>query len=105
MSSRLEQLQAMLKDDPQDLFIRYAIAVEYAAAGDIKASILQLEELIASHPDYLGAYYKLGQLLEQNEQTARAIEVYRAGAALAERAGNKKTLREIREALWVLEDE
>ena len=104
MSSRLDQLLAMLQDDPQDDFLRYAVAVEYSAAGNSTEAIARIEALIADKPDYLGAYYKLGQLYEQNAAVEKALDVYRRGAEVAKRQGNTKTLGEINTAILLLED-
>lgn len=102
---RLAQLELLLKEDPNDPFLHYGIALEYAARGDKNEAITRIEKLLAENPDYLGAYYQLGQLYEQTEQNDKAITTYRTGAALAQKTGNKKTLGELNEALWMLEDE
>ena len=34
MKSRLEQIQAMLADDPNDPFLRYGLAMEHVSSGD-----------------------------------------------------------------------
>jgi Tfp pilus assembly protein PilF len=104
MSSRLEQLLTMLQEEPNDLFLRYAVAVEYAAAGNHPEAVARIEQLIAEHPDYLGAYYKLGQLYEQVRDDAKALDVYRRGATVAKKQGNTKTLGELNTAILILED-
>ena len=104
MSSRLEQLLVMLHEEPQDAFLRYAVAVEYAAAGNHEEAITRIESLISDQPDYLGAYYKLGQLHEQVSANEKALDVYRRGAAVAKKLGNNKTLGEINTAIMLLED-
>lgn len=104
MSSRLDQLLVMLNEEPHDAFLRYAVAVEYSVAGNIPEAISRIESLIADQPDYLGAYYKLGQLHEQNADTEKAIDVYKRGAAVAKQQNNTKTLGELNTAIMLLED-
>lgn len=104
MSSRLEQLLVMLNEDPKDPFLRYAVAVEYASAGNAAEAITRIESLIADQPDYLGAFYKLGQLYEQTGDYEKALAIYRRGATLAQKLGNRKTLSELNEAIQLLED-
>jgi tetratricopeptide (TPR) repeat protein len=104
MSSRLDQLLIMLNETPQDDFLRYAVAVEYSAAGNNTEAISRIESLIADKPDYLGAYYKLGQLHEQNGSVEKALDVYRRGAEVAKKQNNTKTLGEINTAIMLLED-
>ncbi|MCU0433631.1 MAG: hypothetical protein MUC87_09285 [Bacteroidia bacterium] len=102
--SRLDQLRTMLAEEPGDAFLRYAIAVELAASGQRSQAIAEVQQLLADQPDYLGAYYQLGQWLEQEHKTAEALHVYHLGAELARKTGNRKTLGEINEAIWLLED-
>lgn len=104
MRSRLEQLLEMLKAEPQDAFLRYAVALEYETAGNIAESISRIESLISDNPDYLGAYYKLGQLHEASGAKEKALDVYQRGAAVAKKQNNTKTLGEINTAILLLED-
>lgn len=102
--SRLDQLLVMLNEEPQDAFLRYAVAIEYAANENYGEAISRIESLINDKPEYLGAFYKLGQLYEQVAQNEKAIEVYRRGALIARKQGNTKTLGEINTAIDLLED-
>lgn len=101
---RLDQLRELLKDDPNDPFLRYAFALEHAARGQRTEAITLIENLLKEQPDYLGAYYQLGQYYEQEGRNDDAIRTYQSGVALAQKQGNKKTLGELNEALWMLED-
>lgn len=94
----------MLEKEPNDDFLNYALAVELEASGNNKAAIDQLNELLKRNPDYLGAYYKLGQLLEAMSSVKQALEVYNKGLELAQRLNNKKAAGELSEAIWLLED-
>lgn len=94
----------MLREEPHDAFLRYAVAVEYAAAGNLSEAIARIESLLADQPDYLGAYYKLGQLHEQNASPEKALGIYQRGAELATKQRNTKTLGELNTAILLLED-
>lgn len=102
MSSRLEQLLEMLKAEPQDAFLRYAVALEYEAAGNIAEAISRIESLLSDNPDYLGAFYQLGQYYEMTGQPDRASIIYERGIELARQKGNTKTLGELQTALNLL---
>lgn len=104
MSSRLDQLMEMLQQDPGDSFLRYAVAIEFSAAGNTAEAISRIESLLADEPEYLGAYYKLGQLLEANGHTEKALDVYRKGAEVARHQNNTRTLGELNTAILLLED-
>ncbi len=104
MSSRLEQLLVMLQEEPNDSFLRYAVAIEYAVAGNHPEAVSRIEALITDQPDYLGAYYKLGQLYEEARCDAKALDIYRRGAEVAKKQNNTKTLGELNTAILILED-
>ena len=100
---RLTALTEMLKENPHDPFLQYGIALEYASKGDVPEAIARIEKLLSEHPDYLGAYYQLGQYYEIEDNSEEAIDTYRRGIMLAEKQGNKKTLGELRSALELLD--
>ena len=104
-SSRLQQLYEMLKAEPDDAFLNYALAVEFENEGKIDDAIAHLQKMIKSHPDYLAIYYKLGKLFEDQQKFNEAKASYLLGKELAIKHNNKKTLNEIEEALWLIEDE
>jgi tetratricopeptide (TPR) repeat protein len=102
---RLQDIQEMLKNEPNDSFLNYALALEYAKTNDIKKAIEIIEGLLARDESYLGAYYQLGKYLEQIEQSKKALATYKKGIVIAKKQNNNKTLRELNEALMVLEEE
>ncbi|HEY0030768.1 MAG TPA: hypothetical protein VGC65_08415 [Bacteroidia bacterium] len=102
--SRLIQLQEMLKSEPHDSFLNYALALEYAKENNIPKAIEIIEALLAENENYLGAYYQLGKYYEETQALEKAIFVYMKGAAIAKQQNNNKALGELNEALWMLED-
>lgn len=101
---RLSQLEELLREDPTDPFLKYAIALEHGVAGNRSEAIVRLEALLKDEPDYLGAFYQLGQYYEQENQPEKAMDIYRRGMEVANRQKNKKTFGELRSALDLLED-
>jgi tetratricopeptide (TPR) repeat protein len=102
--SRLEQILEMLKENPSDSFLNYALGLEFARLGNIDTAIDALQGVISRDEDYLGAYYQLGKFFEQSLQNEKAIETYKRGIEIAKRQNNRKTLAELNEALLMLED-
>ena len=94
----------MLKSEPADSFLNYALALEYAKINDVRKAIELLEALLARDENYLGAYYQLGKYYEQLDQKNKAVETYQNGASIAQKQKNKKAVGELNEALWMLED-
>ncbi len=103
-SSRILQLQEMLKTEPNDSFLNYGLALEYGKLNEIQKAIELIEALLLRDSAYLGAYYQLGKYYEQVQQTEKAMAVYKKGISIAQQQKNKKAEGELNEALWMLED-
>jgi Tfp pilus assembly protein PilF len=103
--SRLEQLKKMLETEPNDSFLNYALALEYAKANNLNKAIQLIEEIIARDKNYLGAYYELGKYYELSGQPEMAIDIYKRGISVALEQKNRKAQLELNEALLLLEDE
>lgn len=101
--NRLVILQRMLASDPNDAFLRYAIAKEHESAGDTAAAIEMLESLRLENPDYTGLYYHLGKLYEKNDQPDIAISIYDEGIRITKSMGDMHTLSELQNARTNLE--
>ena len=86
--SRRERLQEMLKDDPNDPFLRYGLAMDYAGAGEDEAAANCFRQLMQASPDYVAAYLQAGQVLVRLGRDEEARAVCRAGTAAAQKAGD-----------------
>lgn len=95
---RLQQLQQFLERSPEDPFLLYALAIEYVGLKQDAAAEPLFLKLLNEKPEYLASYYHFGKLLERQERTEEALAIFAAGAELAQRLGDSKTLRELREA-------
>lgn len=105
MESRLDKLRAFLEEDPKDPFLHYAIASELLKIGDIEGALAGFEGMMSDYPDYVGTYYHLGKLYEQLGQTDKASQTYQQGMAVAQKAGERNTLNELRAALLLISEE
>ena len=70
---RLRQLQAMLAEEPKDVFLRYAIALERRREGAMELAVDDLESLLKDHPDHVPSYYQLALLLADFGRSKDAI--------------------------------
>jgi tetratricopeptide (TPR) repeat protein len=104
MATRLEQLRQMLLHEPNDEFLQYAIAMEYFSAGEMQKAIEALEKILKDNKNYLAAYYQLGKCLETQSKIEEAKNIYEKGIVIAHAQNKQKTLSELREALFLLED-
>jgi tetratricopeptide (TPR) repeat protein len=105
MASRLEQLQQMLVQDPNDEFLQYAVAIEYFSVNNFKKAIDCFNAILNTNPNYLAAYYQAGKCYEELKQFDKAKDMYAKGIELAQKQNRAKTLNELKEALFLLEDE
>jgi thioredoxin-like negative regulator of GroEL len=87
-TSRIDQLKAMLADTPDDAELRYFLAMAYVSAGESEAALQCFRHLAAECPNYVPAYVQSGQLLARLGRDDEARDVFRAGIAVALRAGD-----------------
>ena len=102
-SSKKEQLLEMLKSEPDDSFLNYALALELAKENDLKKAIELMEGILMKDENYLAAYYQLGKLHELEENPEEAISMYNKGVLIASKQNNRKALGELNEAIMMLE--
>lgn len=102
--SRLEMLEGFVKKDPNDTFSRYALGMEYIGGGRYDEGIRELRTLVESQPDYVPAYYQLGQACERVGKTGEARAAYEQGMAACRRKNDFKTLGELEFAQQQLMD-
>ncbi len=98
-------IQKMLENNPNDSFLMYAASLELNKRGKTEQAMSLLDKIIAQDPDYLGAYYQFGKMLESVDQIKQAIDVYKAGKIIASAANDNKTLSELNEALMQIDNE
>jgi tetratricopeptide (TPR) repeat protein len=103
--NRLELLQNMQKDSPDDSFLTFAIAKEYEKLGQLDEALQHFLQLVKNDPEYVGTYYHLGKLYEQKEAFAQAFATYKAGMKVARKAGDQHALSELAGAKLNLGDD
>tara|TARA_R100001369_G_scaffold80036_1_gene110219 strand:+ start:123 stop:455 length:333 start_codon:yes stop_codon:yes gene_type:complete len=102
MKSRIEQLQEFLKEDSNDSFLTYALALEFVKVDKNDAARDCFLKLIKDDENYLASYYQLGKLYESLNDLENAGGIYKKGIKIAQKSENKKTLLELQEAYNML---
>lgn len=103
-TARMEQIEAMLADDPHDPFLRYGLAMEHASLGDDETAACVLRELIAQAQEpYVPAYLQAGQVLMRLGREPDAAQVLRDGIVAARAAGNDHAMGEMQGLLATIE--
>ena len=96
---RLESLNKMLESNPDDLFLHYALAMEYLSAEEDILAAEKLEWIKSNAPEYLALYYQLAKLYEKMNEQEKAITIYELGIEVAKQQKETKTMNELRSAL------
>lgn len=96
---RFDTLLQYHRDDPDDPFVRYALAQEHLKRGEPNEALQYFEDLADEHPDYVGTYYHLGKLYEALGRTDDAIRTYQTGIEQAARASDLHARSELQGAL------
>jgi Tfp pilus assembly protein PilF len=100
--TRKQQIEEMLRLDPEDQFLRYALAMEHVALGDDATAAWQFQELLVSAPNYIPAYLQAGQVLVRLDRAEEARRVLQSGIQAAAHAGDDHAASEMQALLMTL---
>ena len=91
---RLKWLEQYAKDDPNDPFPIYALALEWMKMDPPKAREL-FDTLLTNHPDYLPVYYQAGSIYIASGDLLKAKLILETGIQKTKAAGDRKALAEL----------
>ncbi|MFG0306793.1 MAG: tetratricopeptide repeat protein [Phycisphaerales bacterium JB040] len=91
----VEQLERLLRADPADTFVLYALAQEHAKAGRHEEAVAYYDRVLEVDPHYCYAYFHKARSQEARDDAAGAIETLRAGLPAAREAGDAQAVSEI----------
>ena len=97
--SRREKIEAMLADEPRDVFLRYSLAMELDKEGDHDASLSRLAELTRDNPPYVPAFFMAAQQLARLSRVDEARAFLRDGIEAARSQGDAHAAGEMSEFL------
>jgi hypothetical protein len=67
--------------------------------GDTAAAETYFKQLLASHADYVAAYYQYGRMLASSDRAVEARGIFAAGIARAAQASDEHARQELQAAL------
>lgn len=94
--SRLESVRKMLQDEPDDVFLNFALAMEYLKAGQLEKALTQFACVRNLDPDHVPAYLQAGQALVTLGRKEEAKTMLTEGVAAAERKGDRHAADQMR---------
>ncbi|MES2734007.1 MAG: tetratricopeptide repeat protein [Bacteroidota bacterium] len=103
-NSRLHQLFEFLKQDPNDAFTLYAIAMEYSNTDTGKA-LEYYEQLLKEHHDYVATYYHAAKLYADLGRREEAESVFKEGLLIAKKKNKTHAYNELQRAYRAFQDE
>ena len=86
--NRVEMLNEILAQNPNDAFARYGLALEYSNQGEIETALAEFGKLLGAHPDYTAGYFMAAQTLVKGDRIEEAKRMLTDGIASASRTGN-----------------
>lgn len=92
---RLQKLLDFIKNEPDDPFLKYALATEYLNANEKELALQYYEDLISNHPDYVGTYYHLGKLYETLDRKDDALNIYKMGMEITRKVKDMHAFSEL----------
>lgn len=88
----------LLKEDPTDEFVHYALAQEYVKLEFYEKGLSTYLKLKDMNPEYVGLYYHLAALYVDLEEDNMAIETFDEGIRVARNIGDQHALSELMNA-------
>jgi len=101
---RINKLNDMLIQSPNDCFLLHALGLEYAKIGEIDKALLAFHHVITSDKNYVGTYYHLAKTFEKINRLEEAIHMYEQGIIIASHVNDKHAQNELQMALDDLTD-
>jgi len=96
---RLQLLAQFLRENPNDAFARYGLAMEHSNRGNVEQALAEFHKLIELHPDYAAGYFMAAQMLARVGRSEEARNLLDGGIAAAARTGNAHAKSEMQAML------
>jgi uncharacterized protein HemY len=94
---RLQLLRDFIKEEPENPFNFYALALELREKDHEEASEL-FDYVLVNHPDYLPVYFPSAHFFAELNDLQKARETFEKGIRLAQSKNEEKALKELKNA-------
>jgi Tfp pilus assembly protein PilF len=91
----IENFEAMLAAGQDSALLRYSLGSAYLKEGRLEAAVEHLRQAVSQDPAYSAAWKGLGKALAEAGEHEEAMQTYRRGIEVAERAGDKQAAKEM----------
>jgi thioredoxin-like negative regulator of GroEL len=100
--SRREKIEALLAEEPGDVFLRYSLALELEGEGRWEEGLEILEDLARGTPPYVPAFHMAARHLVARGRIEEARRALREGIDAARAQGEAHAAGEMSELLMSL---
>ncbi|MBX3423953.1 MAG: hypothetical protein KF752_20540 [Pirellulaceae bacterium] len=97
--SRREKILTMLEAEPQDVFLRYALAMELDKAGEFQQALDIHSQLAHEQPPHVPSYFRAAQMLIGHNEISHARAWLRDGIDIARQVGDLHAAAEMSDLL------
>jgi Tfp pilus assembly protein PilF len=95
--SRIEQVRALIVDDPRDAMLRFALGNEYYQVRQYAEAIESFKAALDIDPEYAFVYIQLAHAYEKSGQIELARQTIEVGRGPAARNGDPNLMRQLDE--------
>lgn len=92
---RRQQLEAMLAEEPDDVFLLYGLACEVVKDGELAQGLSRFDEIHQRFPDYVPAWFRHAQILAEQGDIDAARRIGQTGLDTARRVGDQHAAGEL----------
>ena len=97
-NNRIQQIEQMLEEDPNDPFLHYARCLEYTKIAPAEGQPFW-DHMLQQFPDYVPVYYQAGSCFAALGLKERAIEAWEKGIIQATKHLDRHALTELKSVL------
>ena len=83
-----DQILTMLNDEPDDVFLNYALGKAYVEAGKADEGIAQFQKTLELDADHVASYFQMAQAFAVEGRTDEARTTATQGIEVARRVGD-----------------
>lgn len=105
MESRIDKIQSMLQQSPNDCFLWHALGLEYSKQNMWQQSVDCYTKVLTIDTHYVGTYYHLAKTYERIQNFELAIQTYEKGIQIANEVKDMHARNELQMALDDLRDD
>jgi predicted Zn-dependent protease len=94
-NTRKQQLEEMLKEEPNDPFLCYGLAMELVGEGEDEEAVRRFQELLEVAPEYVPGYLQAGQALVRLGRYKEARTLFSRGITTARKQADEHAAQEM----------